>query len=101
MLWLYKLTIQLLYKTLFTPHPSFLSLSSALSCSPLHTASAQGSSSRLVTCITTLHLFCKIRASLLLRHATTLHPYLNSKCSVRRLVWLSACDQVVCLAKSG
>ena len=45
---------------------------------------AQGaSSSRLVTCITTLFLFCKTRPSLLLRHATTLHPYLSSKCSVR------------------
>jgi cohesin loading factor subunit SCC2 len=43
---------------------------------------AQGaSSSRLVTCITTLFLFCKTRPSLLLRHATTLHPYLSSKCS--------------------
>lgn len=48
------------------------------------TATAQGAnSSRLVTCITTLYLFCKTRPHLLLRHATTLHPYLSSKCSVR------------------
>lgn len=52
----------------------------------LSAATAQGSaanSSRLVTCITTLYLFCKTRPPLLLRHATTLHPYLSSKCSVR------------------
>ena len=36
----------------------------------------------LVACITTLYIFCKIRPILLLKHATTLHPYLSSKCSV-------------------
>ncbi|CAI8012871.1 Nipped-B-like protein [Geodia barretti] len=47
-------------------------------------ATGQGgaqNSSRLVTCVTTLYLFCKTRPQLLLRHATTLHPYLSSKCS--------------------
>ena len=49
------------------------------------------SSSHLVACITTLYLFCKIRPSLLLRHATTLHPYLSSTCTVwsKHIVFLS------------
>eukprot|EP00731_Ephydatia_muelleri_P018474 Em0011g514a len=37
----------------------------------------------LVACITTLYIFCKIRPNLLLKHATTLHPYLSSKCSTQ------------------
>jgi len=41
------------------------------------------SSPRLVACITTLYLFCKTRPSLLLRHATTLHPYLSSTCTTQ------------------
>lgn len=48
------------------------------------TATGPGSSSsHLVACITTLYLFCKIRPTLLLKHATTLHPYLSSKCSTQ------------------
>ena len=68
--------------------PSLLLL--FLSHSPLSLPAAtdqnttqNGSSSRLVICVTTLYLFCKTRPHLLLRHATTLHPYLSSKCSVR------------------
>ncbi|KAK1883924.1 Nipped-B-like protein [Dissostichus eleginoides] len=36
-------------------------------------------SGRLVSCITTLYLFCKIRAQLMVKHAMTMQPYLTSK----------------------
>lgn len=39
-----------------------------------------GSSQRLVACLTTLHLFAKIRPQLLVKHASTLQPYLGLKC---------------------
>ena len=39
-------------------------------------------SQTLISCIITLYLFCNIRPKLLLRHATTLHPYLSSSCAV-------------------
>ena len=42
----------------------------------------QTNSRQLVNCITTLYIFSKIRASFLLHHAKTLHPYLSSKCTV-------------------
>ena len=88
--------------------PSPPSLPPSLSCMYIHTcsvkpspaATAQGqaqgaSSSRLVTCITTLFLFCKTRPSLLLRHASTLHPYLSSKCSVRLLPCCAYCHMII------
>lgn len=40
------------------------------------------SSSKLVSCVITLNLFCNVKPSLLLHHATTLHPYLSSTCAV-------------------
>ncbi|XP_077287915.1 nipped-B cohesin loading factor isoform X2 [Arctopsyche grandis] len=40
----------------------------------------QGNSERLVACISTLHLFAKIRPQLLVNHALTLQPYLSLKC---------------------
>lgn len=39
-------------------------------------------SDRLVSCITTLHLFSKIRAQLMVKHAMTMQPYLTTKCNV-------------------
>lgn len=39
-----------------------------------------GSSQRLVACLTTLYLFAKIRPQLLVKHASTLQPYLSLKC---------------------
>lgn len=38
------------------------------------------SSQRLVACLTTLYLFAKIRPQLLVKHASTLQPYLSLKC---------------------
>lgn len=37
-------------------------------------------SQRLVACLTTLYLFAKIRPQLLVKHASTLQPYLSLKC---------------------
>ncbi|XP_055682843.1 nipped-B protein isoform X1 [Lutzomyia longipalpis] len=42
----------------------------------------EGTDSRkLLGCITTVHLFAKIRPQLLVKHAITLEPYLNIKCN--------------------
>ncbi|KAL7848308.1 hypothetical protein AOLI_G00230260 [Acnodon oligacanthus] len=40
-----------------------------------------GNSNRLVACITTLYLFSKIRAQLMVKHAMTMQPYLTTKCN--------------------
>ncbi|KAG8456703.1 hypothetical protein GDO86_002475 [Hymenochirus boettgeri] len=40
-------------------------------------------SGRLVACITTLFLFSKIRAQLMVKHAMTMQPYLTTKCSTQ------------------
>ena len=42
----------------------------------------KGCSQRLVACLSTLHLFGKIKPDLMVKHATTLQPYLDIKCSV-------------------
>ncbi|XP_025832337.1 nipped-B-like protein A [Agrilus planipennis] len=44
------------------------------------THNSSGSSQRLVACMTTLYLFAKIRPQLLVKHASTLQPYLSLKC---------------------
>ncbi|XP_063929333.1 nipped-B-like protein isoform X2 [Zophobas morio] len=44
------------------------------------TNDGSGSSQRLVACLTTLYLFAKIRPQLLVKHASTLQPYLGLKC---------------------
>lgn len=44
------------------------------------TNNSSGVSQRLVACLTTLHLFAKIRPQLLVKHASTLQPYLGLKC---------------------
>lgn len=41
---------------------------------------SNGSSQRLIACLTTLYLFAKIRPQLLVKHASTLQPYLGLKC---------------------
>lgn len=41
-----------------------------------------GSSQRILACLSTLHLFAKIRPQLLVNHALTLQPYLSLKCQV-------------------
>ncbi|XP_061784889.1 nipped-B-like protein B isoform X3 [Nerophis lumbriciformis] len=38
-------------------------------------------STRLLACITTLYLFSKIRAQLMVKHAMTMQPYLTTKCN--------------------
>ncbi|XP_036383992.1 nipped-B-like protein A isoform X2 [Megalops cyprinoides] len=40
-------------------------------------------STRLVACITTLYLFSKIRAQLMVKHAMTMQPYLTTKCNTQ------------------
>nr|XP_046230499.1 nipped-B-like protein B isoform X2 [Scatophagus argus] len=40
-------------------------------------------SDRLVACITTLYLFSKIRAQLMVKHAMTMQPYLTTKCNTQ------------------
>ncbi|XP_041825130.1 nipped-B-like protein B [Melanotaenia boesemani] len=40
-------------------------------------------SGRLVACITTLYLFTKIRAQLMVKHAMTMQPYLTTKCNTQ------------------
>lgn len=42
-----------------------------------------GCSERLVACLTTLNLFAKIRPQLLVKHASTLQPYLSLKCQTK------------------
>lgn len=42
-----------------------------------------GCSERLVACLITLNLFAKIRPQLLVRHASTLQPYLSLKCQTK------------------
>lgn len=44
------------------------------------TTDNSSASQRLVACLTTLHLFAKIRPQLLVKHASTLQPYLSLKC---------------------
>ena len=41
-------------------------------------------SDHLISSLTTLYLFCKIRAQLLVKHAVTMQPYLATKCYVRK-----------------
>ncbi|XP_076440937.1 nipped-B-like protein A isoform X2 [Babylonia areolata] len=41
----------------------------------------RNTNSRLVACLSTLYLFSKIKADLMVRHATTLQPYLDIKCN--------------------
>ncbi|MEE6458027.1 hypothetical protein FKM82_000154 [Ascaphus truei] len=40
-------------------------------------------SGRLISCITTLFLFSKIRPQLMVKHAMTMQPYLTTKCSTQ------------------
>lgn len=42
----------------------------------------KGCSQRLIACLSTLYLFSKIKADLMVKHAETLQPYLDIKCSV-------------------
>jgi len=44
-------------------------------------ASSISNSSRLVSCLHTIYLFAEAVPNLVARHCTTLHPYLNMKCS--------------------
>ncbi len=46
------------------------------------TASSKGVSQRLVSCLCTLFLFCKVKPDLLVKHTMTIQPYLNIKCNV-------------------
>ena len=42
----------------------------------------KGHKTRLIACLSTLYLFCKIKPELLVNHTITIHPYLNIKCNV-------------------
>ncbi|KAL4710687.1 hypothetical protein ACJJTC_004332 [Scirpophaga incertulas] len=44
------------------------------------TTEGSASSQRILACLSTLHLFAKIRPQLLVNHALTLQPYLSLKC---------------------
>lgn len=46
---------------------------------------------KLLGCVTTLHLFAKIRPQLIVRHAITLEPYLNVKCNLNYMVRFLSC----------
>uniref|UniRef100_A0A3P9IZF3 Nipped-B protein n=1 Tax=Oryzias latipes TaxID=8090 RepID=A0A3P9IZF3_ORYLA len=48
-------------------------------------------SSRLVSCITTLLLFTKIRPQLMIKHAMTIQPYLTTKCNSQN-VFMVICN---------
>lgn len=50
-----------------------------------------GDTKKLLGCITTLHLFAKIRPQLIVRHAITLEPYLNVKCNSNYIVRFMSC----------
>lgn len=50
-----------------------------------------GSSQRLIACLTTLLLFAKIRPQLLVKHASTLQPYLGLKCQSAGDVQIISC----------
>ena len=39
-------------------------------------------SHRLIGCLTTLYLMSKVQPSMAIKHATTLQPYLSTKCNV-------------------
>ncbi|XP_025080871.1 nipped-B-like protein B isoform X1 [Pomacea canaliculata] len=43
----------------------------------------RSTSSRLVACFSTLYLFSKIKPDIMVKHATTLQPYLDIKCSIQ------------------
>lgn len=51
-------------------------------------------SDRLVACITTLYLFSKIRAQLMIKHAMTMQPYLTTKCNVSRNTFSRKNEQI-------
>lgn len=67
-----------------------------LFCCLLDCENKGGNSNRLVACITTLYLFSKIRAQLMVKHAMTMQPYLTTKCNVR--TQLLNCYLLSCLA---
>ena len=57
-------------------------------------------STRLVACITTLYLFSKIRAQLMVKHAMTMQPYLTTKCNVSGIHLMNlirSCHNCVCV----
>ena len=41
-----------------------------------------GEKFHLASCMSTLALFCKVKPNLMLKHATTLQPYLSTQCNV-------------------
>ena len=43
---------------------------------------SNGVGGSLLASVTTLYLFCKVHPALLVRHTTTLQPYLSIKCTV-------------------
>lgn len=50
-----------------------------------------GASERLLACVTTLQSFAKIRPQLLIKHASTLQPYLGLKCHTEGDVKIISC----------
>ncbi|KOB75611.1 Nipped-B-like protein [Operophtera brumata] len=56
-------------------------------------AEGTGSSQRILACLSTLHLFAKIRPQLLVNHALTLQPYLSLKCQHPSEVFLAQLEE--------
>ena len=55
-------------------------------------ACIKGVNQRLVSCLCTLFLFCKVKPELLVEHTMTIQPYLNIKCNVSILWILNDCS---------
>jgi len=56
--------------------------------SPLCTGIFDGEKFHLANCMSTLTIFCKVKPTLMLKHATTLQPYLSTQCTVSSLLEL-------------
>jgi len=54
--------------------------------SNLYSGTFDGEKFHLANCMSTLTLFCKVKPNLMLKHATTLQPYLSTQCTVSFLV---------------
>jgi len=55
--------------------------------SPLDTGIFDGEKFHLANCMSTLTIFCKVKPRLMLKHATTLQPYLSTQCTVSSILY--------------
>ena len=56
--------------------------------STLDTGIFDGEKFHLANCMSTLTIFCKVKPRLMLKHATTLQPYLSTQCTVSSILEL-------------